>query len=60
MSKVKKVVEEVKTDHIPELDLVDKNITNILEIPGLCKLYETMAVSVDLRERIIIVAIRRN
>ena len=49
MSKVKKVVEEVKTDHIPELDLVDKNITNILEIPGLCKLN----VSVDLRERIL-------
>jgi len=38
MSKVKKVVEEVKTDHIPELDLVDKNITNILEIPGLFSL----------------------
>ena len=47
MSKVKKVVEEVKTDHIPELDLVDKNITNILEIPGLCKFNETMAVSIE-------------
>ena len=37
MSKVKKIVEEVKADQIPELDLVDKNISNILEIPGLCE-----------------------
>ena len=37
MSKVKKIVEEVKADQIPELDLVDKNISNILEVPGLCE-----------------------
>ena len=37
MSKVKKVVEEVKAEQLPELDLVDKNISSILEIPGLCK-----------------------
>ena len=37
MSKVKKIVEEVKTEQIPELELVDKNISNILEVPGLCE-----------------------
>lgn len=38
MSKVKKIVEEVKSEQIPELDLVDKNISNILEVPGLFSL----------------------
>lgn len=42
MSKAKKVVEEAKDIGNPEIDLVDKGITSLDEIPGLCKhLYKT-------------------
>ncbi|GFN83976.1 hypothetical protein PoB_001048200 [Plakobranchus ocellatus] len=34
-SKIKKLVDEAKDSDNPELDLVDKGIVNILEIPGL-------------------------
>lgn len=37
MSKAKKVIEEAKEINNPEIDLVDKNISNLDEIPGLCK-----------------------
>lgn len=37
MSKAKKVVEEAKEIGNPEIDLVDKGISSLDEIPGLCK-----------------------
>lgn len=37
MSKAKKVVEEAKEIGNPEIDLVDKGLTSLDEIPGLCK-----------------------
>ena len=33
-SKIKKLVDEARESENPELDLVDKGIANILEIPG--------------------------
>lgn len=37
MSKAKKVIEEAKEINNPEIDLVDKGISSLDEIPGLCK-----------------------
>ena len=37
-SKIKKLVDEARESENPELDLVDKGIVNILEIPGFGKL----------------------
>lgn len=37
MSKAKKVIEEAREIHNPEIDLVDKNISSFDELPGLCK-----------------------
>lgn len=37
MSKAKKVIEEAKEINNPEIDLVDKGLTSLEEIPGLCK-----------------------
>lgn len=37
MSKAKKVVEEAKEIGNPEIDLVDKGISSLDEIPALCK-----------------------
>ena len=37
MTKIKKIVDEVKESGNPELDLVDKSISSFDEIPGLCK-----------------------
>ena len=34
-SKLKKLVDEVKDHERPELDLVDRGIVNILDVPGL-------------------------
>ena len=36
MSKVRKVIEEVRQSNGTEIDLVDKGIVNITDIPGLC------------------------
>lgn len=38
MSKAKKVIEEAKEINNPEIDLVDKGLSSLDEIPGLCKL----------------------
>lgn len=38
MSKAKKVIEEAKENNNPEIDLVDKGVSSLDEIPGLCKL----------------------
>jgi len=37
MSKVRKVIEEVRQNNGTEVDLVDKGIVNISDVPGLCK-----------------------
>lgn len=37
MAKVKKAVDEAREQNNPELDLVDRGITSIEEIPGLCE-----------------------
>lgn len=37
MSKAKKVIEEAKEINNPEIDLVDKGLSSLDEIPGLCK-----------------------
>lgn len=37
MSKAKKVIEEAKEINNPEIDLVDKGISSLDEVPGLCK-----------------------
>ena len=37
MSKLKKQVAEVKESNGTELDVIDKGIINILDIPGICK-----------------------
>lgn len=36
-SKAKKLVEECANDKIKTLDLVDRGISSIIDIPGLCK-----------------------
>lgn len=38
MSRAKKVIEEAKEINNPEIDLVDKGLSSLDEIPGLCKL----------------------
>ena len=38
MSKAKKVIEEAKENNNPEIDLVDKGLSSLDEIPGLCEL----------------------
>jgi hypothetical protein len=35
MSKLKKIVEEVKEHGSTELDVIDKGITNLLDVPGI-------------------------
>lgn len=37
MSKLKKLVEEVKDINNAELDLVDRGISRLDDVPGLCK-----------------------
>lgn len=37
MSKVKKVIDEAKQINNPEIDLVDKGISNLADVPGLCE-----------------------
>ena len=38
MSKsLKKIVEESRDKNIPEVDMCDRGISNMLDIPGLCK-----------------------
>lgn len=37
-SKAKKIVEECANEQNKTLDLVDRGIANIIDIPGLCKL----------------------
>ena len=39
MSKIKKIVDELKEHGSTELELVDKSIVNILDIPGICECY---------------------
>lgn len=36
-SKIKKLVDDAKEGNSPELDLVDKGVVNILDIPGFGK-----------------------
>ena len=36
MSKLKKLVDEVKDNNSTEIDLVDKGIVNFVDVPGLC------------------------
>ena len=37
MSKVRKVVDDTRQNNGTEIDLVDKGIVNLTEVPGLCK-----------------------
>lgn len=37
MSKAKKVLDEARETHNPELDLADKGLSSFEELPGLCK-----------------------
>jgi len=38
MSKsLKKIVEESRDKNIPEVDMCDRGISNLLDIPGLCE-----------------------
>lgn len=37
MSKLKKLIEEVKDINNAELDLVDRGISRLDDVPGLCK-----------------------
>uniref|UniRef100_A0A672RIK9 Uncharacterized protein n=1 Tax=Sinocyclocheilus grahami TaxID=75366 RepID=A0A672RIK9_SINGR len=38
MSKsLKKIVEESREKNIPEVDMCDRGISNLLDIPGLCE-----------------------
>jgi len=39
MSKARKIVEEANVNKNPELDLVDKGLTALEELPGLCKCF---------------------
>lgn len=41
MSKLKKVVDELRESKGTEIDLVDKGIVNFADVPGLCKLIIT-------------------
>ena len=37
MSKVRKIIDDVRQNNGTEVDLVDKGIVNLTEAPGLCK-----------------------
>lgn len=38
MSKsLKKIVEESREKNLPEVDMCDRGISNMLDVPGLCK-----------------------
>lgn len=44
MSKsLKKIVEESRDKNLPEVDMCDRGISNMLDIPGLCKLTDRAA-----------------
>ena len=38
-SKAKKIVEECAQEQNKTLDLVDRSISNVIDIPGLCKFF---------------------
>jgi len=44
MSKARKIIEDVRQSNGTEVDLVDKGIVNITEVPGLCKYSRTVGV----------------
>jgi len=37
MSKVRKIIDDVRQNNGTEIDLVDKGIVNLTDAPGLCK-----------------------
>lgn len=43
MSKsLKKIVEESREKNLPEVDMCDRGISNLLDIPGLCEFYKVL------------------
>ena len=38
MSKLRKIIDEAKENNLTEVDLVDRNIVNLVDLPSLCKL----------------------
>jgi len=47
MSKVRRIIDEVRQTNGTEIDLVDKGIVNITDVPGLCKYSKVLRVWVN-------------
>ena len=45
MSKVKRIIDDVRQNNGTEIDLVDKGIVNLTEPPGLCKYSKNLALA---------------
>lgn len=48
MSKAKKVIEEARDTHNPEVDLVDKGVSSFDELPGLRTYHKQALIILDL------------
>lgn len=60
MSKsLKKIVEESRDKNFPDVEMCDRSITNMLDIPGLCKCYFPYWLPRNCNKRAIIVAVTR-